>query len=291
MKLDPNRFKGQQVVITGGSSGIGLAIAEEFAKLGAHVSLIARNDQKLIEVKQSLQKRFPQIEVHIYSADVADADSITKVITTIGLKNGIFGLILNAGIGGCGRFEDMETQTLQHVMDVNYWGSVYTLQAALPYLKQTKGGHIGFVSSVGGYLGAIGYSSYAPSKFAVTGLAECIRMEASDYGVGTTIVFPPDTDTPLWHWEQEHTLPECKALSKSAKLMKPEAVAQKFVKGIVKNKFEVICNTESRAIRWMKVNLPGTYFNMLDGIVKKDRKERAKAADVAPVAPKEKVNV
>lgn len=277
MKLSPNRFRHQQVIITGGSSGIGLAVAEEFAKLGAHLSLIARNQEKLQEAKEVIQSQFANAQVDLYSADVADSDNITQVITTIGEKHGIFALICNAGTGACGRFEDTDTRTLQRVMDINYWGSVYTLQAALPYLKQSPGGHIGFVSSVGGYLGAIGYSSYAPSKFAVTGLAECIRMEASDHGLGTTVVFPPDTDTPLWHWEQAHTLPECKALSKNAKLMSPEKVAQKFVQGIVKNKFEVICNTESRMIRWMKVNLPGTYFNMLDGIVKKDRKERAKA--------------
>jgi 3-dehydrosphinganine reductase len=276
MKPNPNRFQNQNVVITGGSSGIGLAVAQEFAKLGANLSLIARNENKLLEAKQKIQSQLASTQIDIYAADVANQNEVAQIIQTIGDKNGIFALICNAGTGACGRFEDIALQTLQDVMNINYWGSVYALQAAMPYLKKSKGGHIGFVSSVGGYLGAIGYSSYAPSKFAVTGLAECIRMEANDYGVGTTIVFPPDTDTPLWHWEQAHTLPECKAFSKNAKLMKPEAVAKKFVKGIIKNKFEVICNFESTLMRWLKVNFPKTYFNMLDGIIKKDRKARAK---------------
>jgi 3-dehydrosphinganine reductase len=278
MKSTPNRFKNQNVVITGGSSGIGLAIAEEFAKLNAKLFLVARDAPKLATAKAKIAQAYPSVQViETFTADVANEAEITQVIQSIGNNfGGIHTLINNAGTGACGRFEDVDMDTLQAMMNINYWGSVYALKAALPYLKKSQNGHIGFVSSVGGYLGAIGYSAYAPTKFAITGLAECIRMEASDNGLGTTIVFPPDTDTPLWHWEQEHTLPESKAFSKNVKLMTPESVAQKFVKGILNYKFEVICNFESKMMRWMKVNLPKTYFGMLDGIIKKDRAQRAK---------------
>jgi 3-dehydrosphinganine reductase len=280
MKSALNRFKNQNVIITGGSSGIGLAIAYEFAQLEANLFLIARDSQKLEAAKTKLTNLIsssPAIEV--FRADVANQLEISQVIQTIGENyGGIHTLINNAGSGACGRFEDIDIPTLQAIMNVNYWGSVYALQAALPYLKKAQNGHIGFVSSVGGYLGAIGYSAYAPTKFALTGLAECIRMEAQDHGIGTTIVFPPDTDTPLWHWEQAHTLPESRAFSKNVKLMSPEKVAQKFIKGILNYKFEVICNFESNMMRWLKVNLPKTYFGMLDGIIKKDRQKRAKLA-------------
>jgi 3-dehydrosphinganine reductase len=280
MKSALNRFKNQNVVITGGSSGIGLAIAYEFAKLEANLFLIARDEQKLQVAKTKIATMSsPSAKVEIFPANVANQLEISQVIQTIGENyGGIHTLINNAGSGACGRFEDIDTETLQDIMNINYWGSVYALQASLPYLKKAKNGHIGFVSSVGGYLGAIGYSAYAPTKFAVTGLAECIRMEAQDNGIGTTIIFPPDTDTPLWHWEQAHTLPESKAFSKNVKLMSPEKVAQKFIQGILKYKFEVICNFESNLMRWLKVNLPKTYFGMLDNIIKKDRQKRAKLA-------------
>ena len=112
----------------------------------------------------------------------------------------------------------------------------------------------------------------------MTGLAESIRNEAKDYGIGVTIIYPPDTDTPMYHHDIESKLPECIALSESAKLVQPEEVAQKFLKGIKKNKFEVFCNTESRLIRMLRFVLPGIYFKAVDGIIEKDRRKRRKIA-------------
>ena len=80
------------------------------------------------------------------------------------------------------------------------------------------------------------------------------------------------------HQDIESKLPECIALSENAKLVEPEVVAQKFLKGISKNKFEVFCNTESRLIRMLRFVLPGVYFRAVDGIIEKDRKKRKKAA-------------
>lgn len=277
--MNKNRFSGKNVVITGGSSGIGLAIAQEFGNQGAHLFLVARNKEKLEEAKKKLLQSLPSsVEIELFQADVSVRPDIEEVIHTIGhLPGGIHTLINNAGTGLTGKFEDIKIEDLRSLMDTNYWSAVYATQAALPYLKKSGKGHIGFVGSVGGYMGAIGYSSYAPTKFAMTGLAECIRMEAKDAGIGTTIVFPPDTDTPLWHWEQAHTLPECKAFSKTVKLMSPQAVARKFMKGIEKNRFEVLCNSESKLMRWIKTLFPSYFYKMIDGIVEKDRKQRAKS--------------
>ena len=113
----------------------------------------------------------------------------------------------------------------------------------------------------------------------MTGLAESIRNEAKDYGIGVTMICPPDTntDTPMYHHEIESKLPECIALSESAKLVQPEEVAQKFLKGILKNKFEVFCNTESRLIRMLRFVLPNVYFKAVDNIIEKDRRKRKKA--------------
>jgi short-subunit dehydrogenase len=99
-------------------------------------------------------------------------------------------------------------------------------------------------------------------------------MEAADFGIGTTIIYPPDTITPFLKWEQENTLPECRALSKNAKAIPAEEVAKKLVEAMIKNKFEVFCSRESKLIRILKVTWPSFYFNMIDGIVKKDRKKR-----------------
>ncbi len=262
-------------MITGASSGIGLEIAMEFGKLGANLFLIARNPKKLEMASCILQEKYPAISIASFSADVSDPAQIQYVIQQIGESpNGIHTLINNAGILGLGGFEENSLQNLKEVMETNYFGAVYATKAAWPYLKKSKDGHIGFVSSVAGYTGLIGYSAYAPTKFALTGLAECLRMEAKDYGIGVTVVFPPDTSTPMLEYEQSHTLPECKALSQNARVMSPQDVARKFVQGILKYRFEVICNAESKIARVIRIVCPGIFFKMIDRIVEKDRRKR-----------------
>jgi 3-dehydrosphinganine reductase len=173
-----------------------------------------------------------------------------------------------------GRVIDTTPEDLEHIMRVNYFGMLYATKAAWPYLKAAGDGHIGFVASVAGYLGMIGYGAYAPTKFAVAGLAECLRMEAADDGIGVTIIFPPDTDTPQLKYENETALPETLAIKQGAGVMAPEAVAEKFVRGIVNGRYEVFCDFESKFFRWIKVTWPGLYFKVLDGIVAKDRRRR-----------------
>ncbi len=277
--MTTERFRRKNVVITGGSSGIGLEIAGRFAGLGAQVWLLARSTDRLNQAVQTLRTEYGgQISVFSIAVDVTDEAAVTGAMNEIGEKHGgIHTLINNAGTMICGRFEDNSPEELAKVMDVNYGGMVNALKAAWPYLIHSGDGHIGFVSSVAGYLGAIGYSGYAPSKFAVTGLAECLRMEAAEYGLGVTIVFPPDTDTPMLAFEHENTLPESRALSKNASVLQPAHVATRFVEGIIRNHFEVFCNIESRFIRLVKIVWPTLYFRIMDRIVEKDKRQRARA--------------
>lgn len=264
------------MVITGGSSGIGLAVAVEFAHLGAHLYLLARNETKLHEAADTIARLVPAAAPAIVVAcNVAAQQEVETAIAAIGRGNGgIHTLICNAGMVVSDLFERLRLDDLEQVMRVNYWGAVYALKAAWPYLKTSRCGHIGFVASVAGYLGLIGYGAYSPSKFAMAGLAESIRREAADCGLGTTIVFPPDTDTPMLRYERDHTIPESRALSRQARVMSAEQVAQSFVRGIVKNRFEVICNRESRLARVVRVLWPNLYFKIIDDIVIADRRAR-----------------
>ncbi len=278
--MGTTRFKNKNVLITGGSSGIGLATAKEFAKYGANIFLIARNPVRLEKAKNDISTSIPQAgKVFVFPIDVSVQKEVEDIVQTIIKKHGgVDILINNAGISFCGRLEDQLSEDHEKLLRINYLGTLYTLKAVYPHLKTKPGSHIGFVSSVAGYLGVFGFSAYAASKFALTGLAESIRNEAKDYGIGVTMIFPPDTDTPMYHHEMDSKLPECIALSESAKLVQPEEVAQKFVKGILKNRFEVFCNTESRLIRMLRFVLPGVYFRAVDGIIEKDRKKRKQAA-------------
>jgi len=262
-------YNGKNVVITGGSSGIGFETAVKFARLGARLFLIARNKQKLQQTKEQIQKLLgSDVDVFIYVSNVADKEKIAEIMNEIGKnEGGIFTLINNAGAILCGRMCDNSVEKHEQHMSVNYMGMFYCLYYAWPYLKESKGGHIGFVSSVAGYVGAIGYTGYAPSKFAISGLAESIRMEAKEIGVGVTIIYPPDTETPLHDYEKVNTLAETKALSANVKLMTAESVADLFFNAILKNKFEVVCNFESKMMRVLKTIMPAFFFRSLDKMV------------------------
>jgi 3-dehydrosphinganine reductase len=165
-------------------------------------------------------------------------------------------------------------EDLERCVAINYYGSVYASKAAWPWLKKTKG-QLSFVSSVAGYIGLIGFSSYAPTKFAVTGLAECLWMEGKDDGIRVSIIYPPDTDTPMLQYEHEHGLLETLELSKNIKVKSPEAVARIYLRGLQKNKFEIYCDFESRALRWFKTSFPSLSRAITTRMVKRARKKMA----------------
>lgn len=268
-----NSPESKVVVISGGSRRIGYATAESLMAKGATVCLIARDEEKLKRAADSLNERGMLGRAQYYACDVSNNEQVKAVIEKIAsTNNGIDWVINNAGIGETGRFESQPLEVMHKVMDINYWGAAHLTLAALPWLRKSSGAAVAFVSSVAGYVGLFGYTHYVPSKFALTGLAECLRMEFADYNISVTVIYPPDTDTPMHHEEIKNTLPECRALSANAKLVSPMLVSQKLIDGMMKGKFEVYCNGESKMIRVLRGLTPKLFYGQVDGIVKKSRK-------------------
>lgn len=268
-------YKEKIVIITGGSSGIGLALAQQFAVQNAHLVLIARDNLKLNAAKLLLEKS-GAASVTMIVADVSDKQAIADAINEAGKKYGrIDVLINNAGITGCGRFALQTVKQLEECLFTNYLGAVYASKVAWPWLKISKG-QLSFVSSVAGYLGLIGYSAYAPTKFALTGLAECLRMEGKDDGIRVSIIYPSDTDSPMLEYERQHGLPETLALSSNIKLKSAEEVAAKYIRGLEKNKFEIYCDFNSRLLRWLKNNFPGLFYAVIERMVRRVRRNQDK---------------
>mmetsp|Transcript_3625 Transcript_3625/g.10504 ORF Transcript_3625/g.10504 Transcript_3625/m.10504 type:complete len:325 (-) Transcript_3625:661-1635(-) len=198
-------FRGKHVLITGGSTGIGLAMAELLAAGGAHLTLVARSESKLAAARQHLLAKQPEAKVQTISADVTQAESVQKVIAQAESSQGpVYGLICNAGSATPGKFLQQEASVFSRTMDLNYMGVVNVLKAALPGMTARGQGHVVVVSSVMAIIGFTGYASYAPSKWAVRGLCDCLRNELAGSGVGISIAYPPDTDTP--GYETEKTL-------------------------------------------------------------------------------------
>lgn len=260
-----NFFANKNIIVTGGSSGIGLELAGQLLSNGAHLFLIARNKQKLELAQAHLLQLYPNSKIAFFCCDVSNAHDITKTIAEIGNTAGIDIVVNSAGITACGSFESVSIEDHVRVLETNYLGSYYTSLAALPFLKKSKG-NMCFVSSVAGYTGLIGYSAYAPSKFAITALAETLRMELKPYKINVSIIFPPDTETPMLEYERKHTLPESLRLSKNANVIKAATVAKHIQKGIQKGQFEIYCNIESKLIKLLKNLIPSLYYVIVDKI-------------------------
>jgi len=251
-------FDDRNVIITGGSSGIGLEIARQFVRLGARVHLLARDPEKLTAAQQSLGS------VHTHVVDVTDQPALSAIIRAIGDAGGIAALVCNAGIMRVGRIDELSLDDFDIALRTNYLGTLYAIHTAWSYLQAARQSSLGLVSSVAGYTGIYGYTAYAPTKFALAGLAECLRMEGKPHGIRVTVVFPPDTDTPMLEYERTHAPAETRAITAGARQLSPAIVAEKFVAGIMRGKFEVYCNVESRLIRIVKALLPGSYYRLLD---------------------------
>nr|WP_250121431.1 SDR family oxidoreductase [Chroococcidiopsis sp. CCMEE 29] len=235
-------FYQQHAIITGGSSGIGKATAQLLASEGAHISIIARTTTKLEAAKAEIEaaSRYPDQRVVIISADVADRvqaeQAINTAINQIGAPDL---LIISSGIAHPGYFQELPIEVFERTMAINYFGSLYTIRAALPVMEQRQQGHIVLISSGAGLIGIYGYTPYSPSKFALRGLAESLRGELKFSGVDISIVYPPDTDTPQLEQENKTKPIETKTIARSAKTWSAEDVAHVIVSGIKKKSFTI----------------------------------------------------
>lgn len=183
---DTYNMRNKVVIITGASSGIGKALAFEFASKGARLVLAARRTELLEEVKQQLAPT----EVLTIQADVSkEADCSALIEAAVAHFGQIDVLVNNAGISMRAIFEDADLDVLRRLMDVNFWGTVYCSKYALPYLLQTKGSLVGIIS-IAGHVGLPGRTGYSASKFAVRGFLDTLRIENLKKGLHVLVAAP-----------------------------------------------------------------------------------------------------
>lgn len=265
-------FKNKNVYITGGSSGIGLAIASELVSLGANVLLISRSIEKLSSAKELLLSTKQDVKVDSLSLDVGDNQKVNE-----GLKEALqsFGepdiLINCAGLAIPRKFEDIEYEQFEFIMKTNLHGVWNMTHALIPYLKARKG-YVLNVSSIAGFIGVFGYTDYCASKFAIIGLSEALRSEYAIHGVRVSVLCPPDTDTPAFEEENKTKPAETKAISENAKLMQPEKVAKAVIKGMQKEQFLIIPGFDGKLANTVKRIAPGLVHAMLQKDIKKATK-------------------
>ncbi|KAE8597718.1 hypothetical protein XENTR_v10016575 [Xenopus tropicalis] len=215
----PLKLAGAHVVVTGGSSGIGKCVAVECFKQGAFITLVARDEGKLVQAKKEIEK---------YSINDKQAQE----------KLGPVDMLVNcAGMAIAGNFEEIEIDKFARLMEINYLGSVYPSRAVISTMKERRMGRIVFVSSQAGQLGLFGYTAYSPTKFALRGLAEALQMEVKPYNIYVTVAYPPDTDTPGFAEENKTKPLETKLISESSSLCQADQVARVIVKDAIQGNF------------------------------------------------------
>ena len=247
------------VYITGGSSGIGLETAKQVFAQGAHVVAIGRDKDKLhraVKAIDALRATSTQ-KLNSVSLDVGDNRKVETDLPKIIEDNGIPDvLVLNAGIGFGGYFEDTSYDLFDRIIKTNLYGVRNVIAVALPKMK-TKGGKIVIVSSMAGLSGMIGYSAYATSKFALVGFAQSIKPDLKRYGIEVTLVCPPEVETPLVVEEAKTIPPETKALKKISGLLSAEQAGKGVLKAIKGNSFLVVPGLKAKFTTLLIKYLPG----------------------------------
>ncbi len=184
-------FQGKNIIITGGSSGIGKGRALRLAHEGANLALVARDPEKLSLTRDEILSRStdPGSRVETFSCDVADAGNVERTMNDIAEKIGPPDWLINsAGILNSDYFENQPLAEFRETMNTNFFGTLHFIKAALPLFKKSGTGNIINISSVSGVIGGFGHASYCASKFAVVGLTETLRSELKpDHSIAGTM--------------------------------------------------------------------------------------------------------
>lgn len=235
-------FKDTVIVITGGSSGLGKAMAQRFVKRGANLALIARDKSKLVRIKDELSAICTANQkVEIFPCDVSDYTATEKTINTIDDTFGLPDILINcAGIIREGYFEKLPLSTFREIMDINYFGVLNCTKAMIPFFKQKGRGRIVNISSLGGKAGVFGYTAYCSSKFAVVGLTDTLRAEFKPLNIKFHLVCPGEFESPMVDELNTYRTTENRVLAHTIPVLSIDVVADEVIRGIQKDRYLII---------------------------------------------------
>ena len=243
------------VVVTGASSGIGEAMAREYAKMGAKVVMAARREEELRRIAEEITTAGGKVAY--CTCDVTKEEECKHLVdVAVEHFGGVDVMICNAGLSMRALFDDCDLKVLHRLMDVNFWGTVNCTKYALPYLQKSHGSLVG-ISSVAGIHGLPGRTGYSASKYAMTGFLDTIRVENLKKGVHVMTACPGFTASNVRFsaltadGTQQGETPR-----NESKMMTPEEVAHIVAKGIKHRKRLCLMEWEGRGTHLLKKFFP-----------------------------------
>lgn len=263
-------YQNKLVLITGGSSGIGMALARQILLHGGHVAILARRAELLASAAKELtnSKRRQDQKIFTLQADVSNKTEVENAFSSFIQENGVPDMVFNsAGVAHPGRFEDLGDGIFHWMMDVNYFGTVNVLKVLIPLMQKRKSGVIVNISSIAGFIGVYGYTAYGASKFAVSGFSDALRSELRPDGIQVSIVFPPDTDTPQLTYESQFKPAVTKEIAGSAKLLDANVVAIETLKAVARNQYVILPGSEGKLMYWLHHFLGRLLYPIMDMMV------------------------
>ena len=237
----------RRAIVTGASSGIGREVALELARNGAAVVVVARREQRLLQLVEQIAALGARAEPIV--GDITDAATRRRAIDAAESKlGGLDILVNNAGVGAMGLFENADPQRVRRVMEVNFFALVEMTRLAIPLLKRGTKPIVVNVSSILGHRGVPHSSEYSASKFAVQGFSESIRAEFTRLGIDVLVVSPGTTETEFFDNVIERT---AEANWPKHKPVSAEEVAKQTVRAIRLGRHEIIPYRWGRVVCWL----------------------------------------
>lgn len=258
-----SNLKGKLVVVTGGSSGIGYSIAEQFAQRGADILLVARNQDKLNTTASNLRKTHNS-RIETISAEITNQQDANKIGEFVSATWGCADIIISsAGIVSGGRVHDTPIEEWDRLHNTNVRGLVLVLQALIPAMiaankKDGADRHIVNIASAAAYIGLTGLGAYAATKAAVVAIGESLRAELAVNNIGVSTIAPGNVRTPIIDTVQIfgslNTPRALKAYQKmfNASKLFPEGVTKKVLQAVDKNRAFYAVGSEAVATYYLK---------------------------------------
>lgn len=262
-------MKDKVVVITGGTSGIGKALANQFGSRGSLIVVTGRNKEELDKTVSELRAK--NISAVGFQADVSkEEDNRRMAAEAINAFGRIDILINNAGISMRALFEEVDIEVIKKVMDINFYGVLYATKYCLPEIKRNKGSIVG-ISSIAGYRGLPGRTGYSASKFALNGFLEVLRTELLKTGVHVLTASPGFTSSNI----RKRSLTrdgssQGESPRNEGEMMSAEECAQHVYQAVVKRKRTIVLTTQGKLAVLLNKWFPGLADKMVYNVMAKE---------------------